>query len=50
MIRETTASKVSVHEAETLPLVDERLWETGGGRDGAHRIADAGGKHENENF
>lgn len=46
MIREAIASKVPVHVAKSLPLVDERLRETGSGRDGAHGVANTRGRQQ----
>ncbi len=45
VVREPAAGKVSVDKTETSALTDERLRETGGGRDGAHRISNTRGRH-----
>lgn len=44
MVREAAAGEVPVDKAEALPVVDERLRETGSGRDGAHGVSDTGGR------
>lgn len=43
MIGEAVASKIPVHVAKSLSLIDERLRETGSGRDGAHGVANTRG-------
>lgn len=44
VVREAVPGEVPVDEAEALPVVDERLRETGSGRDGAHGVADTRGR------